>query len=625
MTQNPSASTNANRFSELEPHISFAQALLQRYSGQEINQMRAQLAHIQQKQKDEQLNLTVVGEFGTGKSTFINAMLRKDDFLVSSAMQGTTVAATVISHSSRFSMDTEKMNGQHQAFMYDSLEEMKAGVVRATTDPRVASQLRRVQLMLPDTPLSAGFRIIDTPGTNALERWHEEVTARTIEELSDITVLIVDANKPLAQSFCDFVKNHLANVLHQCIFVVTRVDMIRPREREGVLAYLKERISQEFELADPMVLPYSAYAVLDAAQGGEASPMAELSYQSEKQMLSYMAHTKLTAQTKRLSCLIDGLYEGLTRQLDTLSQSRLEELQLLQRTQQADLAPFVKQQITQTTHNFSEKIIPIRNQIINRMNELADQGKASILLELEKCTTVEVLKGFTANRVNALCAQEGKKIGTVPQDHTDPVNELFQEVLFGFQVEFEKAYQELDILNITLGTPSYTFPQSLHVEQVDTQSALKYVSETLEKENRAFWGGAAAGAALGTAIAPGIGTLFGAVAGFIFGGSRAPDLAETKSKTKTTLIPVLNTYFASAVNNTTQAFDRYTGDVCVNIRKEMEKYLDTYQQQVSAAVTEQNNKIRQAEQKLLSVQQDAQQLSERKGVLQALMAKLDLS
>lgn len=41
MIQNSSAITGAKRFSELEPHISFAQALLQRYSGQEINQLRA--------------------------------------------------------------------------------------------------------------------------------------------------------------------------------------------------------------------------------------------------------------------------------------------------------------------------------------------------------------------------------------------------------------------------------------------------------------------------------------------------------------------------------------------------------------------------------------------------------
>ena len=58
-------------------------------------ELEKKLSRIIDKEKDKSLNLSVIGEFTTGKSTFINAIIR-NNLLVSSIMQGTTLANTII-------------------------------------------------------------------------------------------------------------------------------------------------------------------------------------------------------------------------------------------------------------------------------------------------------------------------------------------------------------------------------------------------------------------------------------------------------------------------------------------------------------------------------------------------
>lgn len=84
------------------------------------------------------LNLSVVGEFGTGKSTFINAMLRHDNFLVSSALQGTTVAATIIEHSEKYGISLTYTNGKKMSRNYHSIDQLKSALISFTTDPSIA-------------------------------------------------------------------------------------------------------------------------------------------------------------------------------------------------------------------------------------------------------------------------------------------------------------------------------------------------------------------------------------------------------------------------------------------------------------------------------------------------------
>ena len=72
-----------NTLSELiniDEHINFAESILNKYSwdAKVKQKLSGQLSRIKSKKDDEHLNISIVGEFSSGKSTFINALIKED-------------------------------------------------------------------------------------------------------------------------------------------------------------------------------------------------------------------------------------------------------------------------------------------------------------------------------------------------------------------------------------------------------------------------------------------------------------------------------------------------------------------------------------------------------------------
>ncbi len=617
---------NLDEIASLEAHISFAEALISAYEwdADTADRFRFELEAIRSKQRDKQLNLTVVGEFSTGKSTFINAMLRRDDFLVSSALQGTTVAATVIEHASTYGLEWINDRGQTTGKTFDSVDTLKAGLVAYTSDPAVAKGLRHVRILLPSSSLAAGFRIIDTPGTNVTEAWHEKVTIRTIREMSDMAILIIDAGKPLSQSFCDFIKLHLGGMLQTCIFVATRMDMIRARERDGVLAYLRQKISAEFDLPDPIVLPYSSIEVLDSLGAESPSALAAQSFQSEVHMLQHMTRLKMIAQTQKLISLINALYAAVSDRMLALSHGYRDELDLLIKTQHTDLKPFIQQKIIETCQHFQSDVREKRAQFTGQMDKLSQKAYKNVMKQVNACDTIDKLKSFTSDGLSACCYREAQKLLHQGEATYSLAYDAFCCALQQFQLSFEKLFEDLDILNVDFDAKTYVVPQSPPIRTANLEVASQYIAEQLSKENKAYLGGAAAGAAIGTAIAPGIGTIIGGLIGFIGGAAAAPNLEEVKKNTKDKLQPPLRKYFLDVVQAATAGFDDYTHHIQNhNIPSEINKYLSTYQQTVSSQLAQERERIASVEKKLAQLKTDIEGISMRKFTLESLHNQLN--
>lgn len=617
---------NFDEVANLESHLSFAEELISKYEWNKKNKKKfqAQLNQIKRKQEDKLLNLSVVGEFGTGKSTFINAMLRRDNFLVSSALQGTTVAATIIEHSEKYGISLTYTNGKKMSRNYHSIDQLKSALISFTTDPSIAKKLYSVNVQLPSTPLSSGFRIIDTPGTNANERWHEDVTIRTIQEMSDIAILIIDANKPMSESFCNFVRSNLSDMLPQCVFVATRMDMIRKRERDGILDYLQMKISQEFGLSNPIVLPYAAIDVLDTDENGECSELAALSFKSETQMLSHMMRLKIVAQTKKLISLIDAMYLSISEKMADLSDGYKNELDFLLRSQQTDLKPFVEQQICQRTESFQNTARSQRNAIVQYFEQQSNQAYANVMSKVDSLNSIDELQKFIDSELSELCLNEAQKIVANAETKYSSVYNWFKEEMIEFGRAFEELFADLDILSVDLKHEKISIPTSVAIKTTDLSEASKYIAEQLSSNNKSVFGGAAAGAAVGTAIAPGVGTIIGGIIGLFGGAVFAPDVGEVKKTTKEKLSTPLKGYFSDVVYRATKGFDDYVTQVGKCIPTEINKYLTSYHKIVTEQIANEKKKITTVEEKIASLKTDMDSISKRKFALQSLSNQLNI-
>ena len=275
---------NSKALAEIDSSVAFVETLLGRYTWDETERanIAADLNFIHRKRKDKYLNLSIIGEFSSGKSTFINALLR-ENLLESANLQGTTTANTVIRYAPNYDVIVNFKNGTVERFSDKNLSqsEFKAYIKELTTNQNLASQVEGIIIEHPAEALKGvgGYpiAIIDTPGTNSLERWHEEVTKTAIREISDVSLILTTTDKPMPITLNDFIRENLSDVLQQCIFIATKMDVVREKERESQLDYIRQKISDDFKLADPIVLPYTQMFVL-----GEADQEYRETYTYEK-------------------------------------------------------------------------------------------------------------------------------------------------------------------------------------------------------------------------------------------------------------------------------------------------------------------------------------------------------
>ncbi|MCL6589565.1 MAG: dynamin family protein [Firmicutes bacterium] len=87
-----------------------------------------------------------------------------------------------------------------------------------------------------------GIVLIDTPGLNSLIERHTQVTEQAIRERCNACIVVIPSNNPLSQTLRLFLMNNLSDILHRCIFVVTKMDLTqREKEQEMLIKNIEAR------------------------------------------------------------------------------------------------------------------------------------------------------------------------------------------------------------------------------------------------------------------------------------------------------------------------------------------------------------------------------------------------
>jgi small GTP-binding protein len=155
-------------------------------------------------QLDQLFLLVIVGEFNSGKSSFINALLGEQ--VLPEGVTPTT----------------------------DRISLLRWG-------PAVSEQLLEAHLLERTHPAEVlrELNIIDTPGTNAVIRRHEELT-RDFVPRSDLVLFVTSADRPFTESERLFLEQ-IRTWGKKIVFIVNKIDILAAAaEREQVTAYVEE-------------------------------------------------------------------------------------------------------------------------------------------------------------------------------------------------------------------------------------------------------------------------------------------------------------------------------------------------------------------------------------------------
>lgn len=619
-----------NEYVDISGHIEFVESLIKRYEWDNDTKknLDSQLQLIHNKQNDKCLNLSVVGEFSTGKSSFINAFLG-ENLLVSSVIQGTTVVNTIIEYYTHPILYIFKRDGSYDIINAQSIEDLRQDLSKVTTNPLSARNIKLVRVGIPSELLAKGIRIIDTPGTNSTESWHEDITKEALKDLSDLSIILTDAIHQLPQTLIDFVDENLADIYAQCVFVVTYYDQIKKSERSDTLHYIERKLAQEFGIQYPKVFPYIAPAIISNRAGGIIMPeqleMVQISIHSQKQILELMRRNRHISQIKKMLALTQGAFDILQKNMESKKTQYAQEYRLLIKTKQTSLDSFIEAEKSRCILEFTNKANDIKDNLHSLLNKKAIVAKEAVIKSIMSYdgVTAESIKSYISQDVPKECERQADIIVKSSVAANQSLSSAFSTIMESYQRHFENQFNKLGIIKIDFGSVRLTHPHIASVSLKNLKDSLDYMSTEETKENWLMGGGLAAGAAIGTAFLPGIGTIVGGFIGLCLGAGGTTDSEELKKNACNKLSGQLDSVFCSVETDIISTYNTNVSAYEKAIIKEIEKYLKKYKTIVDREITKYDSLIKNNERHSMQISRDLKLILQRQSQLKSLSNSLN--
>lgn len=617
---------NISEMADIDSHIVFATTLMGKYDWEEATKHRLekQVSAIVDKQNDNLLNISVIGEFTTGKSSFINALVGYE-LLAVNVIQGTTVAITIIEYSEQFSITLTGFSGKSLKIIFKSIDSLRQQLHIYTTDAAYAKKIDYVTVTLPSDILKNGYRIIDTPGTNSLELWHEEVTCRAIKELSDLSIILTDSTQPMPATLVSFLDNTLGDSVESCAFVANKIDRIGDKERDGIIKFIGKKICQSFDIENPMVLPFSSVALTNSFAKETVSVDSGsflLTTSSLERLLSYTAKQRLRAQAQKILHLVDDIYSTLDNNIKSIAAQYQQELQMLERSRQTDFKPFISRQIYLRQKSFMAGAQDYKYKVESVCDSLASTAKNNIETKIQNYSTLDALSNYIKGSLSKDIKDEGRSIISGTEAQFKKLRTLFNKELKQFQKEFEREFDKLKILSVkfNLKPKDMVVRHSAHSANIGPVTTL--ITEELSKENWAVGGGAAAGAAIGTVLAPGIGTIVGTVIGLFAGAAAAPDTSGVKGKIKSKLSTPLHSYYRSVASDCMTNYNNFVDDIRSRLETEINRYYSTYASTIAQRIKDWEARHRAVKGRIQMIEKEIDSLGSRQQMIKKMISKI---
>ena len=199
-------------------------------------------------QLEELFLMVVVGEFNAGKSAVINALLGQE--YLAEGVVPTTSELVLIRHS-----DAPEQPGADQGMA-----------------------VRRLPV-----PWLQEVNLVDTPGTNAVIRQHQELTEHFVPR-SDLVLFVTSADRPFSESERAFLQQ-IRDWGKKIVIVVNKIELLTTEaEQQEVLEFVRRNAHELLGVA-PAIFAVSARLALEAKKSGENNEEKEDSRPSSRSSL----------------------------------------------------------------------------------------------------------------------------------------------------------------------------------------------------------------------------------------------------------------------------------------------------------------------------------------------------
>lgn len=541
---------------EYTDHLSFAQDVIERSQlPQEISSQLYQLiAKIQKRLKDPTLYLAIIGEFSSGKSTFVNALLREQDLLKTS-VQVTTANATKIRYGRKLDIEVEfsrsptmlKASTQNQlqpqpksnipwpivffiggiitfylltvnlliavsialiiiglySFRGESTAQsitpktstytitsknllaeklnVRNFIHQVTANENVARTVLNINITHPARFLENGITIIDTPGTNAMNIEHANITKRVVEQEADAAIVMIPANQPGSETLMAFLNSYLKPYLHRCIFVITFMDLYAKEEKRQI-NYNRQKLCNSLDLEKVDIYTCAAQIVIDSLSSNDSITPNNLVWIDKFKQMENAIFDKLQQEREQtIATSIERLFGQLFAELEQQLQIQWQQYDKKQQ--------LIKQQVIQDLDIFTQKQLRECQSIINRAETKATTQIGNDLVHYRQSALDQVKqKIFAADNWESLSYVVSYEIESILQNSQNSLQSSIKTSCQNliddakkagehFDQTFAQAYENLKVLGGKMEILSSVSATNLSFSTYTSVAAAKSINQ----------------------------------------------------------------------------------------------------------------------------------------------------
>jgi GTP-binding protein EngB required for normal cell division len=544
---------------DAEEYIAFARWVVRRHVADVVvaGRINGRLSMAERRLRDPRLYVAVVGETSTGKSTFLNALLR-DRVLLASALATTAVTTRILSGSSprlRFFLRSEREeyvlpapDPDGQVRLAGAFDRIARGtqypptfaeaVALLTADTTVSRRVTALWLEHPAPSLDAGLVVIDTPGSNADVVHHVEATRKVMADEADLAVVTVRADVPVPKSLLDFLTAALTpEQLSRCVFLATRMDEIRPREAEQRVRAVSSQLAAGLGVEQVTVWPVAALRALEYAEDPKQfsahRSWADGFTRVERDLLGF-------ARAHREALVADGVLRIIDQAIGELGvalgrraaeliavSERLVDLPI------RDVDAFAAEVRRSARRELDAAFGAVESALMTAVKEARASFAAGARTELAGANTQDSLDRAMRERIPELLRDVIERLETqVGEVVATEGGEVLGRIVAGAERRFTAEYRRfVGVVGAGAEVSTQTGATAVGLVSFDGRDSLSLVvgADRTQRTGRAVVG-AASGAAIGSLLLPGAGTVIGAGIGAVAGRMFRNGVGEVRAR-----------------------------------------------------------------------------------------------
>ncbi len=244
---------------------------------------------------EDRFNVAVAGRFSRGKTSLMNAVLGTDR-LPTGILPLTSVITMVRYGSSERAL----VHFENSYLPHDISLEQIPDYVTQDGNPGNRKGVDHVEVQIPSETLRRGFSFVDTPGLGSPIAANTAITAGFFPEM-DAVVVVTSFEAALSPEEMEFLR-HAVQGDRKTFLVINKQDLVTAEERDKVLRYVEDRLTEEVGTADIGVFAVSARDGLHAKQEGDARKLLDSGLPEFEQELVLFLASEKREQVLALAC-----------------------------------------------------------------------------------------------------------------------------------------------------------------------------------------------------------------------------------------------------------------------------------------------------------------------------------